>query len=295
MMRLINSPFNFAGNKLELLPQLHKYFPKDIEMFIDVFAGSGSVFVNTPADRYLVNDKIQPLIYFMRLLHRQANNLQDINTVEILEKIRDSYNLLKTNTNFKKQYYFFRDKANIILKDEITSNATKGILFYLLLCCCHNNLIRFNKSMEFNQTFGNRTFNDSMKNKLIGFMDALNGKHIVFTHFEFDLLFSTLQTTSKDFLYCDPPYLISEAGYNILWNREKEKVLYDSLDYFHSINVRWGLSNISIHKNAKNDILNNWMTKYRVIPIEKNYLKVAKKKVDDTVEVYVCNYDLQGM
>lgn len=40
-MEFIKSPLNYTGGKFKLLPQLLDVFPKDIETFVDLFAGGG--------------------------------------------------------------------------------------------------------------------------------------------------------------------------------------------------------------------------------------------------------------
>ena len=50
------SPFFYVGDKFKLLPQLKENFPKDIDRFIEPFCGGGSVFLNTIANQYLLND-----------------------------------------------------------------------------------------------------------------------------------------------------------------------------------------------------------------------------------------------
>jgi DNA adenine methylase len=288
MDNLIVPPFNYAGCKLELLPQLKEYFPKNIHTFVDAFAGSGAVFINTEAERYIVNDAIKPLIYFMELLYKNANE-KTTDVIDRIELLKLTTHLTKDNPSFKEAYYEFRNAANEIMqRDE--AESVKGLVFYLLLCCCHNNLIRFNKNMIFNQTFGNRTFNTSMKNKLITFREHLKNKNIIFLSCGFEDLF-LWDLYPRDFIYLDPPYLISEAGYNTLWSIDKEVSLYRKLDTLTEKGIRWGLSNILTHKGETNIILASWMSKYNSVTLEKDYLKVAKKKQNDTVEVYVYNYE----
>ena len=50
------SPFFYVGDKFKLVPQLKENFPKDIDRFIEPFCGGGSVFLNTDANEYLLND-----------------------------------------------------------------------------------------------------------------------------------------------------------------------------------------------------------------------------------------------
>ena len=54
--KVIRSPFFYVGDKYRLMPQLRSLFPRYISTYIEPFAGGGSSFLNTPAERYLVND-----------------------------------------------------------------------------------------------------------------------------------------------------------------------------------------------------------------------------------------------
>lgn len=37
---MIQSPLNYTGGKFKLLPQILPHFPKDIDVFVDLFCGS---------------------------------------------------------------------------------------------------------------------------------------------------------------------------------------------------------------------------------------------------------------
>lgn len=54
--KIICSPFFYVGDKYSLMPQLQKLFPQDISTYVEPFAGGGSSFLNTHAERYIVND-----------------------------------------------------------------------------------------------------------------------------------------------------------------------------------------------------------------------------------------------
>ena len=55
-MDYVKSPLNYTGGKFKLLPQLLEIFPKDINTFVDLFAGGGNVAVNVSAKRIVYND-----------------------------------------------------------------------------------------------------------------------------------------------------------------------------------------------------------------------------------------------
>lgn len=41
LMEYVKSPFNYTGGKYKLLPQLLELFPKQVNTFVDLFAGGG--------------------------------------------------------------------------------------------------------------------------------------------------------------------------------------------------------------------------------------------------------------
>ena len=46
----------YVGDKYKLINEIKKYFPKNIDRFIEPFVGGGSVFMNVEANEYLLND-----------------------------------------------------------------------------------------------------------------------------------------------------------------------------------------------------------------------------------------------
>ena len=65
------SPFFYVGDKYKLLPQLEENFPKDIDRFIEPFCGGGSVFLNTDANQYLLNDKQKQYMNKLHILNEK--------------------------------------------------------------------------------------------------------------------------------------------------------------------------------------------------------------------------------
>ena len=50
------SPLFYVGDKYKLYPKISRYFPRNINRFIEPFTGGGSVFLNVRANEYLLND-----------------------------------------------------------------------------------------------------------------------------------------------------------------------------------------------------------------------------------------------
>lgn len=49
--KYIKSPLNYIGGKYKLLPQLIPFFPKEINVFVDLFCGGCNVGLNVNAKK----------------------------------------------------------------------------------------------------------------------------------------------------------------------------------------------------------------------------------------------------
>ena len=99
----------------------------------------------------------------------------------------------------------------------------------------------------------------------------------------------------NDFVYLDPPYLISTASYNENggWTIDNEKELLDMLDVLTNRGVKFALSNVIVHKGETNLLLEEWAQKYNIHYLDFNYNNSnyqSKAKSKDTVEVLITNY-----
>lgn len=271
-MRILKSPLNYAGSKHDLMTQLVEHFPdpNTVNTFYDVFAGGLSVSINSPYKKIISNDIIQPLIDFY-------TNLRDsLDSEKELELIK-SFSIDKES---QQQY--------LITREEFNTNPNP-YQFFALVSSCTNNMMRFNKSFKFNQSFGKRTINDSTIQKLKDYIEVIKEKEINFVCGDYNSLFTNYPPTTEDFIYLDPPYLISEAGYNAYWSKRMEEDLYDLLDDLDSKNIRFVMSNLSQHKGVLNPYLHR-IAKYNIINLDYDYEKVARKKGGDSMEIIVKNF-----
>jgi DNA adenine methylase Dam len=273
---MLKPPTNYSGSKHELLPELIKYFPKkeDVKTFYDVFAGGLSVSINTDYNNIISNDVIEPLIRFYKIisLASKENKID-----EEINKIL-SFKIDKTS---KEQFNSVRSKFN---------ETRDPYLFFALVSSCTNNLMRFNKSMGFNQTFGERSINDKTVEKLRSYMNKMMDKNIQLYSFDFETLLKTIPPTIDDFIYFDPPYSITEAGYNAYWTKDSDNKLFNIMDSLDKQGIKFAYSNVSIHKGKENPDM-EFLSKYKIINIEHSYEKVARKKdVGKTQEILVINY-----
>ena len=278
----IKSLLNYTGGKYELLPQILPLLPQNINTFYDIFGGGFNVGINIKCEKVVYNDLLKPLVDMMSYLKSQTlNEIQDYIETTIKE-----YELTKSN---KDGFISFRN----------TYNKTKNpIDLYILSCYSFNCMIRYNSKMEFNMPFGNRSFSDSMKNNLIQFRNKLDNIDVSFTSFNFkDINIDNIN--NEDFIYCDPPYLISNASYNEKrgfdgWNTSTETDLYIWLDKLNDKDVKFALSNVIHHKGLTNDILIEWSKKYHTTYLNKHYATCnyhqKNRNKDETTEVLITNY-----
>ena len=285
----IKSPLNYIGGKYKILNQIIPKFPKKINTFVDLFGGGFNVGINVDAETVIYNDVIEPLCELMNYF--SANEAD-----EVIKKLEDNIKnngLDKENTD---AFLRLRNKYN----HNIYENEDEKILdFYSLILYSFNYQIRFNQNMKYNTPFGkNRSsYNQNIKKNLEKFIKKINKTNVKITKDKFvDFDFSNLG--EDDFVYCDPPYLITTGSYNDGnrgikdWTLDDEKKLLSILDDLNSRGVKFALSNVLVANDKKNEILTEWSKKYNVYIIENSFnnSNYRRKKKDDTIEVLITNY-----
>lgn len=282
--RFIKSPMNYIGGKYKLLPQLIELFPNDIDTFVDLFAGGFNVAANIQSNKTICNDLNSRVVEMVRFFC-YADEPTVLRRIE--DKIKE-YGLSKENEGGYKK---FRDYYN---------QTGNPIDLFTLSCFSFNYQFRFNNRLEYNNPFGrNRShFSETTKRNLLLFMETMRDKNLEFYTRDFREI-SLNGLGPQDFIYCDPPYLITNGSYNDGnrgfhdWREEEEKALYEYLDKANAQGIRFALSNVFEHKGLENKILKQWAEKYKVHYINSNYSNCNyqfKAKENVTVEVLVTNY-----
>ena len=72
----LKCPFNYIGGKYKLLPQLYSVFPKNPDIFVDLFGGGFNVGLNSDANKIYYNDQLTPLVDLFKYL--QTNKKENI-------------------------------------------------------------------------------------------------------------------------------------------------------------------------------------------------------------------------
>lgn len=280
-MEYVKSPLNYTGGKYKLLPQLLELFPKQVNTFVDLFAGGGNVSVNVKAEKVVFND----------LMWQVPEMLQEFKKIGVEESLRkidgyiSSYDLSKEN---KEGYLALREIYN--------KGKSDPLMLYTLICYSFNNQIRFNNKGAYNMPFGKdrSSFNPTLREKFIIFVQRLQSMEIQFSSKDFrELDLDTLG--ENDFVYCDPPYLITVASYNENggWGEQAERDLLAKLDTLDKAGVKFGLSNVFESKGKENIILKEWAKGYTVHYLDHTYSNCSyhkKNKQSKDIEVFITNY-----
>ena len=302
MQKIIRSPFFYVGDKYKIINQIKKFMPEKINNYYEPFVGGGSSFLNIKANQYYLNDINYKIIELHNYLN--SNSCKDYKIIEkIIKKIKEFHLScsfigdtvpIELKQKFKKTYYSkYNKEAYTFLKDIYNKNhCNDSLLLYILLIYGFNHMIRFNKSGFFNLPVGNVDFNKNVFEALKNYIQFSLNNNINFENKDYIIFMQNKTLNNNDFVYLDPPYLISSSEYNKLWNETKELELYDFIDKLNSKNINFGISNLLTHKGRENNILKNWMKKYKVYDINSNYISRFDNSIKkDSREVYITNYE----
>ncbi|MCX7921346.1 MAG: DNA adenine methylase [Clostridia bacterium] len=299
----VKSPLNYTGGKFKLLNQIVPLLPKKINTFVDLFCGGCNVGINVASNNTLCVDIQESVISLMNMFKR----LETEYIIKGIEEIIEKYDLSMTSVHGYKHYdcnsgdglsKVNKEKFEVLRK-EFNECKLKDdyyyLLFYTIIVYGFNNQIRFNSKGEFNIPVGKRDFNNKIKSNLTSFIDRIHSTDIEFINNDFRNL-DIDRLTNEDFVYADPPYLITCATYNEQdrWTEKDETDLFCLLDNLNSRNIRFALSNVLKSAGKENHLLRDWSKKYRVRNMKYNYKNSSYQKKDrsqnSTIEVLITNY-----
>lgn len=170
------------------------------------------------------------------------------------------------------------------------SDKSDMLNLYALLIYGFNRMLRFNKHGNYDLPVGNVDFNGNVYNALTDYFALVRQKCITWSNMDFRKFLANLHLTDDDFVYLDPPYLITFSEYNKLWNEDTEKELLTMLDVLTERQIKFAISNVTHYKGRENDIFQTWAEKYHVHPIKSNYISYHDNTTKTFNEVLVTNY-----
>jgi len=283
MENYIDGVMNYTGSKFKLLNQILPEMDYKKPYFVDLFTGGGSVYTNLVDrfDKLIANDIIKDLVGIHSSLIKSDSIIAETkslcpgkNNQEGFLKLREDYNL----------------------------NPTPAKLWALMLSST-NNMMRFNQSFKYNQTYGDRGWNDNTDKKVLQFTnhirqysDKIRFKSVPFNEIEI--------SSDKIMFYADPPYgriknengtiskkQISEAGYNAFWKEDDDIKLYNYLKSIDERGSSFMVSGVLYHDEKTCWMLDKLISDgFRYKELQFDYNKVSRKGDKVTTEVIIMNY-----
>jgi DNA adenine methylase Dam len=273
--KLYSNPFNYTGSKHRYLEALFSVLP-DVENLkvLDPFLGGGDLISKLPGSWEVVASDLSWQLIGM---HNGIKN--EIITVDSINRLIERSNLSNDN---KKAYLELRNYYNHPL-----SNISVNIL-YTLICHSNSNILRFNKSDEFNVPFGKRYFNKNMQVKLDNYQELIERRRIKFiskNYNDFDF-------SAYDLLLIDPPYLNTTAAYNEggNWKKKDQELLHDKIDCAVKTGTKFVYFGQVWSNGIHNKALYHWSDKYNIKVLHDTTRNCsANKKARDgkTIEIMV--------
>lgn len=292
---MLYSPLNYQGNKSRIVDYLLALLPNDTTSIREIFCGSAILSFASQVNQIHLNDINSYILDLIRYFHNNQAETIIAQADEVIER----YGLTNTFYQGRAIYPEFqheglsrynKDAYNLLRADY---NADKDIVkLFVLLIYGFNHYLRFNNKDEFNVPVGKVDFVKTLRDKTRTYCNAIRNKQLHITNLDFrceQLYIGAEQTT---LFYFDPPYLITQAPYNISWTEQDERDLLNLIDGLNDNGYRFMLSNVSQSNGKRNNLLCDWMQKYNVRHIHRQYLNSSyqKKNLSAADEVVISNF-----
>lgn len=299
----VRALFGYQGSKERIILDLLEVFPKDIDTFYDIFAGALTVSLNVRKAKKVVANDTNSLLFN---LHQYIQKNGYVELKKSIERLTDKYHLNDKERRYE-GFYEMRDYYN---KNRKRLNSLKHEAYiYLLFATSFYNMIKLKEDGTVLPTAGSSGFESHRKNKLIALGNRLrdNNPPIKLSNYDFTKFLSKKYKKS-DFIYLDPPYLVTKADYNKTWSEHEELKLLKFLDRLNNEGIRFALSNSLRTLGKTNNLLLEWALdnygKIKVfspsirydntVPLPKNASKREQnslRKAD--VECLIVNYEVK--
>lgn len=235
--QLIKPPLKWVGGKRQLLSEINKYIPKEIDTYFEPFLGGGAVFFDLEPDKAVINDYNSELINVYKTIKDDVEKL--------IEYLR-----VHEENNSKEYYYTVRAWDREEGYSE-RSNVEKASRIIFMNKTGFNGMYRVNSKNQYNVPYG------KYKNPAIVNEDVLRSvsaflNDIDVTILNGDFVEAVTHAKAGDFVYLDPPYVpLNETSAftsytNNGFNKEDQIRLRELCDELDSRGVKFLLSNSNV-------------------------------------------------
>jgi len=191
---LIKPYLKWAGGKRQLLAEIIKYLPENINdyTYYEPFVGAGAVFFELQPKRAVINDSNGQLILTYNAIKKNAEDL-----ILLLQKYQ--------KRNNKEYFYKIRNLDRNPVKFNTLTDIEKAARLIFLNKTCFNGLYRVNSRGFFNVPYGRYKNPIICENIVLRQISAyLNTNEIIILNNDFEQ--AVLTANKKSFVYFDPPY-----------------------------------------------------------------------------------------
>lgn len=280
-------------------------------VMVDLFCGGATVGLNTECNKVIFIDNEPRIIWLLKYL--SGCNIDKL--LNELFVLIDNYGLSCSFKNGYKYYrqqilggnpnnglkdynsngfYKLRDDYNAILNK---NTATANKLLYLLIVYGFNNDIRFSKDGKYNLPVGKTDLNNSNVKKLTEYIERVKNIQAEFICGDFCSQHIQQIIRKADFVYMDPPYLITDAVYNESnkWREQNEYELIRLMNFLLDNKKSFVLSNVLEKQGRRNEPLFYWTTTRKndinIVDIDYHYRSASYNKKNRNAkerEVIIC-------
>jgi DNA adenine methylase len=270
-------PIKSQGIKTKLVPWIHGILPSDFNgTWIEPFMGTGAVAFNVAPQRAVLCDTNPHVVNFY------ASIASGEVTSEIVKEFltREGETLLSKG---ECHYYFVRDRFNLM---------HSPLDFLFLNRAGFNGMIRFNKKGQFNIPFCRKpnrfaqAYITKITNQVAWARKIIMNKEFSFKCQGFSKTIE--EASSKDIIYCDPPYIDRHVDYYNGWGDSDERELFKKLSSFSG---RFILSTWHHNDYRENEYVKNLWSAHNVITREHFYHVGGKEKNrNPVIEALITNF-----
>jgi DNA adenine methylase len=233
---LIKPCLKWAGGKRQLLAEIMKYLPENINdyTYYEPFVGAGAVFFELQPKKAVINDSNEQLMLTYNVIKQ---NVEDL--ILLLQNYQKKIS--------KEYFYKIRNLDRDQLKFNKLTDTEKAARLIFLNKTCFNGLYRVNSQGLFNVPYG-RYKNPSICEDIVlrQISAYLNSNEISIFNNDFEQ--AVLTADKKSFIYFDPPYHSQDknnfTGYQANGFNEKEQErLYNVIKKMTGRGIKCLLSN----------------------------------------------------
>ena len=301
MSNKIQKPFiKWVGGKTQLLDNIIKKIPKEMNNYFETFLGGGAVLFAVLSLKKQGNIKVNGQIYATDVnsslinLYRKIQSsheelfkviqgfIKEYDSIKVFKGSKKPVDKVEAMTSKESYYYWLRDKYNTEDKCSILSAA----LFIIINKLCFRGMYREGPN-GFNVPFGHykKTPTVITKDEIDNISNLI--QEVTFIDCSFEDIFELINTES-DFVYLDPPYApeneTSFVGYVADgFSKEMHENLFRKTKELDEKGVRFMMSNANV------DMVTNAFQEFQIEKIVARRAINSKDPSATTKELIVYN------